>query len=79
MRNLTPKQQVNIVTRIAGGNGDKGKMKIGDKVQVKYRINEKKHEIRTATVEYISRGWVALRFAKGYVECFWKDKVRIIN
>ena len=51
-------------------------MEIGDKVTVKYRINERTTETRHGTVEYISPfGWVTIRFAAGYAEGFWRGEV----
>jgi hypothetical protein len=48
----------------------------GDKVSVKYIITERTTETRSGTVEYVSRyGWVAVRFAAGYVEGFWRGEV----
>jgi len=56
------------------GGGDS--MHKGDKVSVNYPINEHKNERRHGTVEYVSRfGWVAVRFAVGYVEGFWRSEV----
>ena len=55
-------------------------MSKGDKVSVRYIINERTAETRSGTVEHVSRfGWVAVRFAvrfaAGYVEGFWRGEV----
>jgi len=54
-----------------------GYMSKGDKVSVRYAINQQSSETRSGIVEHVSRyGWVAVRFAAGYVEGFWRDEVR---
>jgi hypothetical protein len=51
-------------------------MSKGDKVSVRYIITERTTETRSGIVEYVSRyGWVAVRFAAGYVEGFWRSEV----
>ena len=46
-------------------------MNKGDKMSVRYTITTHDIETRSGIVEYVSRyGWVAVRFAAGYVEGF---------
>lgn len=55
-------------------------MSKGDKVSVRYTINERTTETRSGIVEYVSRyGWVAVRFVAGYVEGFWRSEVKNNN
>jgi len=56
------------------GGGDS--MNKGGKVSVRYIITTHDAEIRSGIVEYVSRyGWVAVRFAAGYVEGFSRSEV----
>ena len=51
-------------------------MRKGDRVSVRYIITTHDAETRSGIVEYVSRyGWVAVRFAAGYVEGFWRGEV----
>ena len=51
-------------------------MSKGDRVSVRYIITTHDAETRSGIVEYVSRyGWVAVRFAAGYVEGFWRSEV----
>lgn len=53
-------------------------MKIGSMATVEYIYNERKSEKRTGTIGYISPfGWIAIKFSAGWVECFWREKVRV--
>jgi hypothetical protein len=50
----------------------------GDKVIVNYAYNERKHELRHGTAQYISKfGWAAVRFSPGYVECIWRSDINV--